>query len=118
MSIDRRLNLQKQPAEEFDIDIDFSNAIPLGSNNIVSASASAVKWPRKIPTNKTQATSEILFSSTGVVITNSAMQCCGQIVRFRVVGGLPGYDYKITILATFNDNSKLEEDVYLRVREE
>lgn len=118
MAIDRRLNFQKQPAEEFDVDIDFSNALPLSSNNLISATASAVKWPRKIPNNKTTATNEIIVSPIGVVLVDLDDCNCGQIVRFRIYGGLSGYEYKITILGVFDDGSKIEEELYLRVREE
>lgn len=118
MAVNRRLNFQKQPTEEFDVDVDFSNALPLSSNNLISATATAVKWPRKIPNNKTTATNEILTSPTGVVLSDPDECNCGQIVRFRIHGGLSGYEYKITILGTFDDGSKIEEELYLRVREE
>lgn len=118
MAIDRRLSFQKQPSEEFDIDIDFVNATPLASNNLTSATATAIKWPRKIPTNKTTATSEILISSTGVVLADPDDCNCGQVARFRVYGGLSGYEYQITILGVFDDGSRLEEEIYMRVREE
>lgn len=118
MAVDRRLNFQKQPSEEFDIDIDFANATPLSSNNLVSATASVVKWPRKIPTNKTTATSEILISPNGVVLSDPDNCNCGQIVRFRVYGGVSDYEYKLTILGVFDDGSKIEEELYIRVREE
>ncbi|NBP56762.1 hypothetical protein EBU71_09565 [bacterium] len=118
MAVDRRLNLQKQPSEEFDIDIDFSNATPLASMNLVSATASAIKWPRKIPNDQSVATTQILRSSTGVVLSDPDNCSCGQIVRFRLYGGISDYEYKITILANFDDGSRLEEDLFLRVREE
>jgi len=59
MAIDRRKQFTKQPSEKIPIDIDFGREIPPGANEIVSATASAVKWPRRQPTNKTPATVEI-----------------------------------------------------------
>jgi hypothetical protein len=118
MAIDRRISFSKQPYEEFDIDIDFANASPLSSLNLISATATAIKFPRKIPNDKTNATSEILLSPNGVVLGDADDCGCGQIVRFRIYGGLSGYDYQITIKAVFDDNSKLEEEIFLRIREE
>lgn len=118
MAIDRRISFKKQPSEAFDIDVDFVNATPLAANNLISATASVKKWPRKIPNDKTDATSEVLVSPSGVVLNDQDNCGCGQIARFRVYGGLSGYDYQITILGSFDDDSVLEEEIYMRIREE
>ncbi len=117
MAVDRRISFYKQPSEEFDIEIDFSQTTPLGSQNLLSASATVIKWPRKNPNNISIATNEVLFSNIGVIATSG--DCfCGQSARFRVLGGISGYDYKITVLGVFDDNSKIEDDIFMRIRED
>lgn len=116
MAIDRRRSFTKQPGEIYPIDIEFSEAVPLGSDGIVSATASAVKWPRREPKNESDATSEILFSTDAVILNEHIS--CGETARFTIQGGIHNYDYKITILATFDNGAILEEEIYVRVREE
>jgi hypothetical protein len=113
MAADRRKQFDKQPSEEYNIDIDFNDVVPLGADQLVSGVASAVKWPRKQPTNKSSATSEIL-TSTGVIPVGRYY----RKARFRVYGGVDGYEYQITIRVVWDNGEKLEEEVFVRVREE
>jgi len=113
MAIVRRQQFDKQPAEEYPIDISYSPAIPLGSIKIVGGIAFAEKWPRKKPTEITDATSEVLLSETPVVVGPSEMK-----LRIYIFGGTNDYDYKITVRAFFDNGSKLEEEVWMRVRED
>lgn len=116
MGIDRRYSFNKQPSEEFDIDIKYPRIyfnFPPSAKEIVSSQASAIKWPRRNVSDKSNATSEILFSDTPVIINPTK-----RIVRIRVIGGETNYDYKITVKSTFDDGTKVEREIYLRVREE
>lgn len=113
MAIDRRKQFVKQPAEEYPIDINFGQATPLGADEITSATASAVKWPRKFPNQITPASTEILLSTTAVIVTPSKVKA-----RIHVKGGTDDYEYKITVLALWNNGAKLEEEIFVRVREE
>jgi hypothetical protein len=111
-----REQFEKQPSEEYPFDINFGTAIPLGATELISAVASAVKWPRRHPKQITDATTEILFSDTPILVGNI---CDGPKTRARilVINGLDQYDYKITVIGTFDNGAKLEEDIYFRVRE-
>jgi hypothetical protein len=117
MATDRRQVVIKQPTETFDIDIDFTNVFALSDIDLVSASATVIKWPRKFPTQTTPAP-EVLASPTGFVLPDSCNCACGQIARFKVQGGISDYEYKITVLGVFSNNSVIEHEVYMRVREE
>ena len=114
MAIDRRKTFTKQPRETYPIDVDFSEVTPLGNDEIVSATASAVGWPRREPNNKTDATSEVLLYTNLVVVSG----ICSDVVRLQVQGGQHNYDYQITILVTYNNGSIIEDELYMRVREE
>jgi len=109
----RRQQHDKQPNEEYPIDINFGPALPLGATELVSAIASAVKWPRRRPTEITEATSEILLSDTAIILNPPYIRA-----RIFLKGGTDNYDYKITILGNFDNGAKLEEELYVRVREE
>jgi len=116
MSIDVRKFLIKMPYDEFDLDFDFGGPLtelPPGTTHIVSNTLSAIKWPRTQPTNASDATSEILFSNIGVILSPE-----NTSLRIRIQGGTDGYDYKITIRVVFDDASRLENEFYIRVRQE
>lgn len=113
--MERRKLLQKQPYEQWDLDINFGGPLkelPPGASYIVSNSLSAVKWPRKQPNNKTPATLEILLSDEGVILEPSKLK-----VRIHVKGGLDSYDYQITTKVVFDNGAKLEDELYIRVKE-
>ncbi len=112
----RRKQLEKQPSEVYPVDINFGTALPLGASKLVSAVASAEKWQRTKPNVVTDATNEILQSTTPALISH---ECVDQELRARIVikDGLDNYDYKITVVGEFDDGSILEEDIYVRVKE-
>jgi hypothetical protein len=111
----RREQLEKQPSETFPIDINFNPAMPLGSIGLASATVSAVKWPRRRPTEITNATSELLFSTNALIIEPP----CGMPkTRARIVlqNGTHDFDYKVTILGVFESGATLETEIFVRVR--
>ena len=113
MAIDVRKQITKQPGEKIPFDLDFGREIPPGADKILSGTASAVKWPRKDPTNKSNATGEILLSTVPVVVGVSKTR-----LRIMVVSGTDGFEYQITVHALWDNGADLEEEVYVRVREE
>lgn len=115
----------KQPAEVLPIDIGFGklHVLPRGSSKIVLAEVSAKRWQRKFPDNV-----EIVdvdeFFVTKIGIPENPPEADVKIltpnnttVRFSVKGGENGYDYEVTVLVTFDNGAKLEEEVFVRVRE-
>lgn len=114
MKSDRRNPFIKQPSEEFDIDIEFDGfgALPVGADRIVSGTVEAIGWERKNPQITSDATSEILFS-TNIVPAGTYF----RKARFRVIGGEDDHEYKITVKVTFDNGAKLEEEVFMRVKE-
>lgn len=115
----------KQPAEVLPIDVSFGklHVLPRGAKEIVSAEVSAKKWRRKFPDDVTLANDFIVPASSegpsipelpGITILNPNKTS----VRFAVQGGESGYDYEVTVLVTFDNGAKLEEEVFVRVREE
>lgn len=100
----------KQPYEEYSIDFDYTGKLPPGAASLSSATLSAVKWPKGNPTQQTDATGDVLQSTTGTIVSSVK-------VRGRVIAGTDGYDYLITCRAVTNDGQKLEDDVEMRVRE-
>ncbi len=113
MAIDRRQQFTKQPSEKLPVDLDFGRAIPVGSDHIVDASATAVKWPRKQPTVKTDATSEILLSDVPVIVGVSQTK-----LRLMVIDGLDEFEYQISVISIWDNGAELEDEIYVRVREE
>lgn len=113
MSFDRRKSFTKQPSEKISVDIDFGKEIPPGEDLIISGESSAVKWPRKNPLIKTDASNEILGPHAPLIVGLSLTK-----LRVLVVDGEHDYDYQITIKSHWNNGSLLEEELYVRVREE
>jgi hypothetical protein len=112
----RRNFEEKQPYEIFTIDVNFGPALPLGSVELVSAEAFAIRWLRKKPSITEDATAEILQSPTPVLIPGP----CGDPplkARIVVTGGEDDYDYQITVRGTFNGGTRLEEEIFIRVKE-
>jgi len=118
MAFDRRRQDNKQPYEEWPIEVSFGHSggsfnLPPGSKEIVSSTASAVKWQRRDPDNKSDATLEILQSSIPVIINPGKTK-----LVVLVKGGIHDYDYQITIRVVFDNGAKLEEELLIRVRED
>ena len=107
--------LVKQPYEEWPIDLDFgrSFSLPPGARGIIACEAFAIKWQRRIPDVKTDATEEILQSTTPIILPPNK-----TAVRIHVKGGLNDHDYQITVRVEFDNGSKLEEELFIRVRED
>lgn len=103
-------SFSKQPYEEYSIDFDYTLRLPPGATSLSSATLSAVKWPMGSPTQQTDATSDVLQSTTATIVSSTK-------ARARVKGGTDGYDYLVTCRAITNDGQKLEDDVEMRVRE-
>jgi hypothetical protein len=111
----------KQPAEVLPIDISFGklHVLPRGASKIVSAEVSAKKWRRKFPDDIELADDFIVPSDVNPTIPLiSILAPYYTSVRFSVHGGENGYDYEVTVLVTFDNGAKLEEEVFVRVREE
>ena len=107
---------EKQPWECWDIDVNFGPALPLSANQLVSAEAFAIRWLRKKPSVTEDATSEILQSPVPVLIPGP----CGEPpLKARVIikDGTDGYDYQITVRGTFDSGMKLEEEIFIRIKE-
>lgn len=118
MAFDRRNQDTKQPYEEWPTEISFGYSggsfhLPPGAKEIVSASASAVKWHRQDVNNKSDATLEILQSATPVIVLPGKTK-----VRIHIKGGTDNYDYQITVKTVFDNGAKLEEELLIRVRED
>jgi hypothetical protein len=113
----------KQPAEILPIDISFGklHVLPRGAREIVAAEVSAKRWQRKFPDDVELANNFIVHTNIengpsvpAITILNPNKTS----VRFAVEGGTSGYDYEVTVLVTFDNGAKLEEEVFVRVREE
>ena len=113
MPVLRRNQFDKQPSEKFPIDVNFAGGLPNGATKLVSATVSAIKWPRREPENTSDATSEVLFSTNAVIVGVIETKA-----RFLVQDGQDGFEYKFTILGIFDNGSILEEEIFMRVREE
>lgn len=111
----------KQPAEVLPIDISFGklHILPRGASKIVSAEVSAKRWKRKFPDDVEIANEFIVPSDVnpGTPLI-SILSPNFTTVRFSVHNGESGYDYEVTVLVTFDNGAKLEEEVFVRVREE
>jgi hypothetical protein len=84
----------------------------LGATEIVSAEASAEKWLRKNPEVKTNATNEIFVNPVPLILEPNKTKI---LVFLR--DGEHNYDYKMTFRVEFDNGSKLEDEIYLRIRE-
>jgi hypothetical protein len=110
----------KQPAEVLPIDIGFGklHILPRGASKIVSAEVSAKRWRRKFP-DDIEVVNDFFVPKTGEpgVPDIKILSPNNTTVRFSVQGGESGYDYEVTLLVTFDNGAKLEEEVFVRVRE-
>lgn len=113
----------KQPAERLPIDVSFGklHVLPRGAKEIISAEVSAKRWPRKSPDDIEVANNFVASSNPhagGPIPSVTILNPNKTSVRFVVEGGENGYDYEVTVLVTFDNGAKLEEEVFVRVREE
>lgn len=108
------ITLMKQPNEVLPVDISFGklHILPSGATEISEVEASAVKWKRKFP-DTVEAANDFLVTQTPAILEPSKTS-----VRVTLTGGTDGYDYKVTILATFDNNAVLEQEIFVRVRED
>ena len=104
----------KQPAEVVPIEISFGklHILPRGAKEIISAQATAKRWKRKFPDVVEEANSFLVSTEPTILNPNKTS------VRVSVTGGEDNYDYQVSILVTFNNGAKLEEEVFVRVRED
>lgn len=103
----------KQPNEVLSMDISFGklHVLPSGATEITEAIASAVRWKRKVPDVKEDAESFLVSTTPTILLPNKTS------VRIALTGGEHNYDYKVTVLVTFDNLSKLEREIFVRVRE-
>lgn len=104
----------KQPSEVLPIDISFGklHVLPRGATEIVYADAGAVRWKRKFP-NEVESADTFLVSTTPTILSPN-----NTTVRIVVAGGETDYDYKVSVVVRFDNDAILEEEVFVRVREE
>lgn len=104
----------KQPSEVLPIDVSFGklHILPKGAKEIIAVTASAKRWKRKFPNNVESA--NIFLVST----TPSILPPHKTSVRVIATGGENDYDYQITVLVTFDNQAKLEQEIFVRVRED
>lgn len=103
----------KQPGEQLPIEVSFGSlsVLPKGAKEIVSTNLSAKKWKRTDPQNVENAP-EILDAAGATIVGPSKCR-----VRFQVKGGSDGYNYQVTLTATFDNGARLEEEIHIRVVE-
>lgn len=104
----------KQPAEVLPIELAFGSlsVLPKGAKEISSTEAFAVKWKRKFP-DVVEEANEFLVSTTPEILLPNKTR-----VRVTVTGGDDGYDYQVTVRVTFDNGALLEEEIFVRVREQ
>lgn len=93
---------QKQPAEQYPIAIEFNDKLPSGA----MVSSGTVK----AEDGGTDVSSTVLGSTIATIV--------GTQAKVTVKAGTTDKQYKITFLVTLSDNSKLEEEVFMNVKEE
>lgn len=114
MAIETRKIIDKQPFDKFPVDIQFSpkNKINYNLGEITDSEASAIKWHKDNISATSDATSEILQSNIPTILSPN-----NTSIRLWVKDGTNNYDYKITISVTFDTGAKLQDEIYIRVRE-
>lgn len=113
MTLDLSKSYIKQPNEELPIEVNFGSlsVLPRGAKEIVSGTLTCKKWKRTQP-ESVELAPEFLVSPTPTIVPTTKCK-----VRFRVKDGIDGYNYQVTVLVTFDNGAKLEEEVYVRVIE-
>lgn len=104
------LRFEKKNFEYYPIDVDFTDQVPLSAASIDSVALSAVEYDRTDEGDTTDASPTVLHSTTGSVVDNTK-------ARGLVKAGTAGKYYKISFKVTFDDGSKLQEDVTMKIIE-
>jgi hypothetical protein len=91
---------EKQPAEVLDYDISFTDFLVLRPTYSV---------PEAL------ITSIVVESDPGITIESSSHD--GRVVKLWVSGGLHGWSYKITVLATINTGIIKSAEITIKVRD-
>jgi hypothetical protein len=101
----------KTPNEVLPIEVNFGklHVLPRGATKIASATASAKRWKRKLFSGF-EVDNTILISTTPAILLPNE-----TTLRVIVVGGLDGYNYVISITATFDNGAILKEELYVKV---
>jgi hypothetical protein len=95
-------SLEKQPAEEFTIGVDFADDLA-GGETISSAAVSATDLSDG--------------SDASAVVLDGAYGISGSTVSQKVKAGADGRRYKVTVQATTSAGNVFEADVVMTVRE-
>ena len=93
----------KQPSEDYPIDLDWTGRLPPGKT-LSSVAASAKR-------------TDTGADATTLVLGSASPTVSGAKAAVRVKSGTHGIDYQITLKSTFSDGSVLEDDWLMRVRE-
>lgn len=114
IGVAQRIQYNKQPFEVLPIDVNFGKLtdIPPGATEIVNASVTAQKWRRTFPDSKELANDFLASLSPSILPPYKTK------VRVVVQGGENDYDYQVTVRVEFDNGAKLEEEIFVRVREE
>ena len=91
----------KQPAEDYDIALDFNGKLPAGAS-LSSGTVSAIR----LDTGADQ---------TAVVLGSTVATISGTQASIHIQAGTDGIQYKITILFTLSTGRHLEEDLIMSV---
>ena len=104
----------KQPSEILPIEVSFSklHILPRGAKEIIQATVNVKRWKRKFPDDTEVVTNFLASGSPKILLPNITK------IGIVVEGGEDGYDYQLTLLVTFDNNIKLEEEIFVRVRED
>jgi len=100
----------KTSFEQYEIEVDFTDDLPLGSASISSGTLTAYKFAWKTPETKTDDSATVLQSTTATIVDNTKAWAV-------VKAGSDGYGYEILFQVTFDDGSKLEESVIMKVED-
>lgn len=112
MSNPLRNQRTKQSTEEYDLELDYRGNFPIGAKEVSEATITATKWPHNAPSAIVDG-SDILLNANGTVVLPNKSK-----ITFWLRGGTNGYTYKISVLATFDNDAKLKDDVFVKVIDE
>jgi hypothetical protein len=103
----------KQPSEILPIEVSFAklHVLPRGAKEIIEATVDVKRWKRKFP-DDVETVSNFLYEEPKILLPNKTK------IGIVIHGGEDGYDYQLSLLVTFDNNIKLEEEIFVRVREE
>lgn len=94
-------NIEKQPNEQYPIAVEYSGKLP------ATTDLSSGTWSAIDTSTGADATATVLVSSSATI--------SGTQARGVVKGGISGKTYKLTLLVTLTDGSKLEDDINMAV---